>query len=158
MKKTKAAKIMKMLEAGESVSYIKRMLAVSESYIYSVKKQMEEAVDTVKETILSMDTNLSFTKPEPEADTSLDAILNERGNTYGSFEDVANVAQEFKNITYDSLKARQKTIYAYQAEALDMIFSKIARIINGNPDQIDSWIDIAGYATLVADRLKGEIR
>ena len=47
---------------------------------------------------------------------------------------------------------------ADQVEALDMIATKIARILNGNPDHVDSWIDIAGYATLVADRLKGEIR
>jgi hypothetical protein len=71
---------------------------------------------------------------------------------------VANVAQEFKNITYDSLKARQRTIYAYQAEALDMIFSKIARIVIGDPNHTDSWIDIAGYAKLVADRLEGKVR
>jgi hypothetical protein len=160
MKKTKAAKIMKMLEAGESVSYIKRMLAVSESYIYSVKKQMEGAMETVKETILSMDTDLSFVKPGEfiQADTNVDAILDERANTYGSFEDVANVAQEFKNIAYDSLKARQRTIYADQAEALDMIFSKIARIVIGDPNHTDSWIDIAGYAKLVADRLEGKVR
>ena len=28
-------------------------------------------------------------------------------------------------------------------------------IINGDPNYIDSWVDIAGYATLVADRLNG---
>ena len=45
-----------------------------------------------------------------------------------------------------------------QIEALDMIASKIARVVNGNPNHIDSWIDIAGYATLVADRLQGKTR
>lgn len=43
-----------------------------------------------------------------------------------------------------------------QKEALSMIFSKIARILNGDPDHIDSWHDIAGYATLVEDRLRKE--
>lgn len=42
-----------------------------------------------------------------------------------------------------------------QKEALEMIASKIARILNGNTNNEDSWRDIAGYATLVADRLKG---
>jgi hypothetical protein len=41
-----------------------------------------------------------------------------------------------------------------QAEALDMICHKIGRIVNGDPDYADSWIDIAGYAKLVADRLE----
>jgi hypothetical protein len=35
-----------------------------------------------------------------------------------------------------------------------MIFHKIARILNGNPDYVDNWIDIAGYAKLVADDLE----
>jgi hypothetical protein len=45
-----------------------------------------------------------------------------------------------------------------QAEALDMIFHKIGRILNGDPNYADSWIDIAGYAKLVADRLEGKVR
>jgi hypothetical protein len=174
MKKTKAARIREMLEAGDSVTFIKRMLGVSESYIYTIKKLLANNVEAVKETMLSVDNTVypditpefAFSlsqgrqkrREEAEADTNVDAILNERGNTYGSFEDVANVAQEFKNIAYDSLKARQRTIYADQAEALDMIFSKIARIVIGDPNHTDSWIDIAGYAKLVADRLEGKVR
>ena len=158
MKKTKAAKIMKMLEAGESVSYIKRMLAVSESYIYSVKKQMEGAMEAVKETILSMDDNISFTIPEPEADTNVDAILNERAATYGSFMDVAKVAQQLKHVAASHTIAVGVELSHDKIEALEMIFSKIARIVNGNSDHIDSWIDIAGYAKLVADRLEGKVR
>ena len=42
-----------------------------------------------------------------------------------------------------------------QREALEMIAHKIARIVNGDPNYADSWVDIAGYATLVADRLQG---
>ena len=37
-----------------------------------------------------------------------------------------------------------------------MIFHKIGRIINGDPDYADSWHDIAGYAQLVANRLNGK--
>ncbi len=39
-----------------------------------------------------------------------------------------------------------------------MIAHKLARICNGDPDYGDSWRDIAGYATLVADRLEGVSR
>lgn len=35
-----------------------------------------------------------------------------------------------------------------------MIAHKIARILNGDPDYDDSWVDIAGYATLVVKKLK----
>ena len=43
-----------------------------------------------------------------------------------------------------------------QREALEMIAHKIARILNGDPNYADNWIDIAGYATLVANRLEKE--
>jgi hypothetical protein len=45
-----------------------------------------------------------------------------------------------------------------QKEALEMIVHKIARILNGDPNYADSWVDIAGYAKLVADRLEGVAR
>jgi len=45
---------------------------------------------------------------------------------------------------------------AYQLEAMEMILHKISRISNGDPNYADSWRDIAGYATLVADRLEFE--
>jgi hypothetical protein len=56
------------------------------------------------------------------------------------------------------LEKRGKRLAPDQQEALDMIFAKIGRIINGDADYADSWIDIAGYAKLVADRLEGKVR
>jgi hypothetical protein len=50
---------------------------------------------------------------------------------------------------------RDLALAADQQEALDMICHKIGRIVNGDPNYADSWVDIAGYATLVADRLAG---
>jgi hypothetical protein len=47
-----------------------------------------------------------------------------------------------------------KELNPVQMEALEMIAHKIARILNGNPDHHDHWHDIAGYATLVAERLE----
>ena len=35
-----------------------------------------------------------------------------------------------------------------------MIASKLARIVIGNSNHRDSWIDIAGYAKLVADSIE----
>jgi hypothetical protein len=42
---------------------------------------------------------------------------------------------------------------AVQKEALDMICSKISRILSGNPDFPDHWLDIEGYARLVNNDL-----
>jgi hypothetical protein len=160
--KTKFEAVTDMLRGGETVQQIKNRMLVSDSYIYAAKKKLkemaDEVVDTVKETILSIDDNISFTMPEPEADTNVDAILNERAGNYGPFATQATIAQRLKHVAHTAAGEQGKTFATDQAEALDMIFSKIARILNGDPNHLDSWTDIAGYATLVADRLQGKIR
>jgi hypothetical protein len=82
-------------------------------------------------------------------------ILDERGKRYGTFVGHAEVSQQLKTVMNDALMQRDKDLTNDQYEALDMIAHKIARIINGDPNYADSWIDIAGYAQLVADRLQG---
>lgn len=89
-------------------------------------------------------------------ENSLDQILDERGKQYGVFAMQAVYAQSLKatmrgHPNYPSLSA-------YKQEALDMIVHKIARILNGNSSNVDSWVDIAGYATLVAETLEGRPR
>ena len=86
---------------------------------------------------------------------SVNTLLQERALQYGTFVSLAKTAQEFKSVLYRELGSRNKRLADDQAEALDMILHKIARIINGNADHVDSWADIAGYATLVAERLQG---
>jgi hypothetical protein len=87
--------------------------------------------------------------------TEINKILEERGARYGKFKDHANIAQRLKYVIHDAMSANKKEFQDDQTEALDMICHKIARILNGDPDYSDSWRDIAGYATLVADRLDG---
>lgn len=84
--------------------------------------------------------------------------LTERGNKYGPFIGHAGVSQQLKSIIKLHLDNRGKILDDDQQEALDMICHKIARIINGDPDYADSWVDIAGYAKLVSDRLQGVVR
>ena len=84
--------------------------------------------------------------------------LNERGGRYGIFMHHAEVTQTLKTVIREQLKARDKTLANDQVEALEMICHKIGRIVNGDPDYADSWVDIAGYAKLVADRLNGVAR
>ena len=87
--------------------------------------------------------------------TEITTVLAERGSRYGVFTGHAEVTCHLKNVMYAALRQRNKTLANDQQEALDMIFHKIGRIINGDPDYTDSWVDIAGYAKLVADRLEG---
>lgn len=88
--------------------------------------------------------------------TDIQATLDERGSRYGKFKTHAEIAQMIKSVMFNS--RNDLRLEADQREALEMIAHKIARIINGDPNYADSWIDIAGYAKLVSDRLQGVIR
>ena len=88
----------------------------------------------------------------------VDATLDARAVDYGKFIEGAEVMQMLKRVVLNALNNRDKTLAHDQAEAMDMIIHKIGRIVNGNPDVVDHWLDIAGYAKLVADRLEGRIR
>jgi hypothetical protein len=85
-------------------------------------------------------------------------ILDERGNRYGKFTGHAQVTQDLKHVIQTHIEVNDKYLAPDQKEALDMICHKIGRIVNGDPNYADSWIDIAGYAKLVADRLEGTER
>jgi hypothetical protein len=86
--------------------------------------------------------------------TDVDKTLAERGSRYGVFTGHAQITVELKRVIRLHLNARNKSLADDQQEALDMICHKIGRIINGDPNYADSWVDIAGYAKLISDRLE----
>lgn len=155
-KKVIADNVIKLLKKGYSPKEITERMAVSYNYAWKLKKDLEKAAGELKTTILSVNKTVYPEAGEfTQADTNVDAILDERATTYGSFADVAGFAQEMKNAIR---MCNNSELDDDQIEALDMIASKIARIVNGDPNYVDSWTDIAGYATLVADRLQGKAR
>lgn len=89
--------------------------------------------------------------------TNVNSVLKERGSRYGDFSEHAEITQTLKNYLKEQLSKRNKVLAPDQQEALDMICHKIGRIINGDANYADSWIDIEGYATLVADRLERDL-
>ena len=84
---------------------------------------------------------------------SIQDILAERGNRYGVFAQHANITQNIKTTMHAC--PQWHNLADDQKEALDMIAHKIGRILNGDPNYLDSWVDIVGYTQLVIDRLKG---
>lgn len=91
-----------------------------------------------------------------EAPTSgVAETLEQRGKTHGEFEKNAENAQYLKS--HFRRKARWDELNNREREALDMIASKIARILSpkdaSNPDD---WHDIAGYATLAERSLNND--
>ena len=164
-KKNKASAVRELLKQGHYVREIKDRLGVSEGYIYQIKKLMKTGV---------VSTPLELTeemKPKPgefiETDPSefkemaqerLEHLLDKRAEQYGSFMASAETAIKIKGAIHGAIARHDVHLFPDQILALDMIAVKISRIVNGNASHKDSWVDIAGYAKLVADRLEGKVR
>jgi len=126
------------------------------------KAQLEEAVNMLSEEIgnlvaknnrletqIEQLTNLKSTKG-----TDLDVTLAERGTRYGHFSHHAALSQRLKRAM--SAHSKYLAMSPVHKEALEMIAHKMARIVNGDPNYKDSWVDIAGYAKLGEQACEGE--
>ena len=82
--------------------------------------------------------------------TDIKDVLEQRANTHGDFIDVAEVAQQLKQTMRSAgpYTRPHSDLPPIHAEALDMIASKIARILVGDQYEPDHWLDIEGYARL----------
>lgn len=93
-------------------------------------------------------------------DDKITDVLRERGKVHGDFTDHAGVVQALKLIvrTHANMNSGLRAydlLSPIQQEALDMILHKVGRIIAGDPNYVDHWVDICGYAQLIVQRLGG---
>ena len=79
-------------------------------------------------------------------------VINGRESKYGNFEDMATVAQGLKSVMVGS--KNWDILTNGQREALEMLATKIARILNGDPSYLDSPLDVVGYAALLLEATK----
>lgn len=97
------------------------------------------------------DTRTDMTEP-------VTALLDERSKTHGHIEDNAFFTEKLTDVarltapklgrrTWDDMGPTPRL-------CLGMILHKIGRVLSGNWREPDHWRDIAGYATLIADRLE----
>lgn len=84
--------------------------------------------------------------------SDITGILADRAKTHGDYARHAGTTQCLKSVMRHT--QNWGDLGPWQTEALEMIAHKIGRILNGDPDHIDHWDDIAGYATLVANQLR----
>lgn len=80
--------------------------------------------------------------------------LQERGKNYGPFTGHAGITQAIKSAMCKA--PNWIDITPDKKEALEMIAHKIGRILNGNSNYDDSWVDIAGYAQLIVNNIQGK--
>ena len=143
-KTTKSDKARELFEKGHGTSEIARMLGMNYGHAWNIRTEM-----------------LAKTKPEPTPEPApeankVEAILAQRGEDYGDYLRKAVFIQEMKYFmrsspSWDDMDPDMR-------ESVDMIATKMGRIAYGDPSHLDSWVDIAGYAKLVADRLQGTPR
>ena len=137
--------IPKPIAGGRRVTLNRAQLAIAKKLKVPLDKFVEEGL---KSGVLQYD------EPVQEG-TDVDEVLDTRAVDYGKFKDGAELMQGMKRLLAAHAQKHGKTFADDQWEALEMIVHKIGRIVNGNPDKVDHWTDIAGYAKLVADRLEG---
>lgn len=82
------------------------------------------------------------------------STLAERGARYGAFTEHARIAQGIKAVLADS--PNWNTLDDDMKESFDMFANKAGRILNGDAWYHDSWHDIVGYFSLVANRLAND--
>ena len=83
---------------------------------------------------------------------AIDKALKERGGEYGDFKAQAKIEA---NLLAAMEASRNWVILSEDKKsALRMVAVKIARILNGNPENHDNFLDLAGYATLIEKDLR----
>lgn len=82
---------------------------------------------------------------------SVKEILEEREAVYGSYAVQCKIYDDLVKALGPKL---DDCMEPHQTHSLRMICTKLARIMNGDSDYVDSWRDIAGYAELTAMELE----
>jgi hypothetical protein len=171
----KAVKIMELLNTTNKTDHqIASAVGCHVAYVKQLRRKMAHKAkeDDLGETLYQITRGRQARKADAEpkitsngaediramAQESMDALLQKREDQYGSFMFNANIAIRLKGVMHNAIAQQDLHLAPDQMLALDMIAVKISRILSGNPSHKDSWIDIAGYAKLVADRLQGNAR
>jgi hypothetical protein len=84
--------------------------------------------------------------------SAIESTLKARGAEYGDYKEQAAFCVALKE-AFRRHKAWQ-SLAPWQQDAIEMSMMKYSRIMTGNPNNYDSWHDIAGYNELVANQLK----
>lgn len=80
-------------------------------------------------------------------------VLAEREAAHGPFSSFCSITADIRDAVFVPLQARGIKLPLVLQTSLEMICFKLARIANGNPNNPDTWLDIAGYAQLGLEHL-----
>ena len=86
----------------------------------------------------------------------IEAVLEERGSRYGSFQDHAVICQDLQSVLWGT--PNWNKLPADVRQSMLTMCDKFARVLNGDPSYDDNWVDIIGYSTLVLNRIRSDER
>lgn len=101
-----------------------------------------------------MDSSLPWDVSSPES--GLAETLTARRGKYGVYSEQSRVTENILAAIEDSVNWRNGKLSVSQRYSLRMTAAKLARILNGDPEYPDNWLDISGYAELILKQLRGE--
>jgi hypothetical protein len=77
--------------------------------------------------------------------------IDERHETHGDYTNTAQVSQHLKTTMRNARNWNR--LSCDKKESLDLIMTKVSRIMSGEPNDPDHWLDIEGYAKLARERV-----
>jgi len=159
-KLTKSDKARKLFRQGYSVVEVTKRVGMNYGHAYNVMQRMmppkteEPEIGSapmygVSESELA--SNPNYRNLAAAEDNTVEQVLEERGNDYGDYASKAQFIQGVKYLMRTS--PSWEAMDADMRESMEMIAHKMGRVVYGDPTHKDNFLDIAGYAKLVADRL-----
>jgi hypothetical protein len=172
-KMTKSDKARKLLKQGYSVIEVAKRVGMNYGHAWNVMRSMTPKTEEpkigsapmyvygVSESELASNPNYRNQQSKVECcgqpeDNTVEQVLEERGKDYGDYVGKALFIQGVKYLMRKG--PSWNAMDADMRESMEMIAHKMGRVVYGDPNYADSWIDIAGYAKLVADRLEDKVQ
>lgn len=85
-----------------------------------------------------------------------EGLIDTRQGVHGEFMENSRCTWEIMRALQD--ERNWSVLPDHMKHALYMVAHKMARVLAGNPEEPDHWDDMAGYATLVAQRIRNPIK
>ena len=123
---------------------------MNEGQLSNALRAVDEAISRPIITNTPRPVDVPGSRERPLAPTA--KLIDERHKTHGEYNDTARIAQALKSTMREC--SSYSNLSPDKQESLDMIASKIARILSGNAETPDHFDDIAGYAMLAKVRIK----
>ena len=88
-----------------------------------------------------------------QSEATLNDTLAERGSTHGSYPVQAQLSQDLKDVMGES--PNWDRLPPHMKETLEMVALKVSRVLTGDFNNPDNFLDLAGYSMLAYRELVG---